>query len=320
MNLLPTLAEIEAVAASIDAVVPPTPQYSWPLLNERVGCEVWVKHENHTAVGSFKIRGTVNYMNRLREREPEVRGVIGATRGNFGQSIAYAASRRGLASTLVIPRGNSPSKNRAMRGLGAELIEHGDDFQAALERSRELAGARGLHWIPSYHRDLVWGNAVSMVRFLRAAPPLDSVYFPIGMGTGIGALIAARDALGLATRVVGVASAQAPAIALSFQAGHVVTHPAATRIADGMACRTPSPEALEVILRGADRVVTVSDDEAEEAMRAYFSDTHNVAEGAAGTGLAAALREKGGLSGKRVGLVVTGGNVDAAAFARVLGT
>jgi threonine dehydratase len=318
MESLPTLAEIESIAAAIDAVVPPTPQFSWPLLNARAGCELWVKHENHTEIGAFKIRGALHYMSRLLAGEPGVRGVIGATRGNFGQEIAFAASRLGLASTVVVPHGNSVEKNRAMRALGAELIEHGGDFQAALEHSRELAGSRGLHWVPAFHRDLAWGNAVSMLRFLRCAPALDAAYMPIGMGTGICALIAARDALGLATRIVGVASAQAPAIALSFESGRVVVHPAATRIADGMACSTPSPDALGFILRGTERIVAVPDDEAEAAMRAYFSDTHNVAEGAAGAGLAAVLRDRGVVSGRRVGLILTGGNVDADAFRRVL--
>jgi threonine dehydratase len=319
MHGLPTLAEIESIAAGIDAVVPPTPQFSWPLLNARAGCGLWVKHENHTAIGSFKIRGALNYVDRLVEREPGVRGIVGATRGNFGQALAFAASRRGLASTIFVPHGNSVEKNRAMRALGAELIEHGDDFQAALVHSEGLAKDRKWHWVPAFHRDLVWGNAVSMLRFLRSAPALELAYMPIGMGTGICALIAARDALGLPTRIVGVASVEAPAIGLSFKARRVVAHPAATRIADGMACRTPSAEALGIILGGAERIAAVSDDEAEAAMRAYFSDTHNVAEGAAGTALAAVLRDSGDVSGKRVGVVLTGGNVDAAAFCRVLG-
>jgi threonine dehydratase len=315
---LPSLAEIESAAAAIDAVVPPTPQFSWPLLNARAGCEVWVKHENHTAIGAFKIRGALHYMGRLAAREPGVRGIVAATRGNFGQALTFAARRHGLSAVIVVPRGNSVEKNRAMRGLGAELIEHGDDYQAALVRSEEIAGERGLHWVPPYHRDLVWGNAVSMLLFLRGSPPLESAYVPIGMGTGVGALIAARDALGLPTRIVGVASEQAPAIALSYRERRVVAHPVTTRIADGMACSTPNGEALEGILKGVERIVSVSDDEAEAAMRAYFSDTHNVAEGAAGTALAAVLRERGSLAGKRVGVVFTGGNVDTETFARVL--
>jgi threonine dehydratase len=315
---LASLSEIESISAEIDPVVPPTPQISWPLLNARAGCEVWVKHENHTAIGSFKIRGAVNYVNRLVAGQGRVRGVIAATRGNFGQAVTFAAARRGLSATIVVPHGNSVEKNRAMRGLGAELLEHGDDFQAALVRSEQIAAERGLHWVPAYHRDLAWGNAVSMLNFLRNAPPLERVYIPIGMGTGICALVAARDALGLPTRIIGVAADRAPAIALSFDSGRLVAHAASTRIADGMACSTPSAEALEIILGGAQGVVRVSDDEIEAAMRAYFSDTHNVAEGAAGAALAALLGDRGRAPGGRVGVVLTGGNVDASTFARVL--
>jgi threonine dehydratase len=318
MRPLPTLSEIESISAEIDPVAPPTPQFSWPLLNARAGCELWVKHENQTAIGSFKIRGSINYVNRLVEREPGVRGVIAATRGNFGQAVAFAASRRGLSATIMAPHGNSVEKNRAMRALGAELLEEGEDFQAALIRSEALASERGLHYVPSFHRDLVAGNAVSMVNFLRGAPALDVVYIPIGLGSGICGLMCARDALRLPTRIVGVAAERAPAIALSFEARRLVSHAVSTRIADGMACSTPSAEALELILQGVDRVEQVSDDEIEAGMRAYFSDTHNVAEGAAGAALAALLRDRASMAGKRVGMVFTGGNVDANAFARVL--
>jgi threonine dehydratase len=318
VRLLPTLLEIESISAEIDSVVPPTPQFSWPLLNARAGCELWVKHENHTAIGSFKIRGSLHYLNRLIEREPRVRGVIAATRGNFGQAVAFAASRRELSVTIVMPHGNSVEKNRAMRALGAELVEHGEDFQAALVHSEALAAERGLHWVPSFHRDLVAGNAVSMLNFLRGAPPLDVVYIPIGLGSGICGLIGARDGLGLSTRIVGVAAQGAPAIALSFETRRLVAHAVATRIADGMACSTPVAEALESILGGVERVELVSDDEIEAGMRAYYSDTHNVAEGAAGAALAAVLRDRASNAGKRVGVVLTGGNVDASAFARVL--
>lgn len=318
MPTLPALAEIEAVAATIDRVVPPTPQYSWPLLNERTGCELWVKHENHTALGAFKIRGLVNYFDRLVVREPQVRGAIAATRGNHGQAVAFAARRVGLTATIVVPRGNSREKNRAMRALGAELIEHGEDFQAALEHSRQLARDRGLHAVPSFHADLVTANAGAALAFLRHAPALDHVYVPIGLGSGICAMMAARDALGLKTRIVGVVSDRAPGIALSFAARQLTVAPATTRIADGLACSTPNPEALAHILEGTERIVQVSDEAVEAGMRAYFSDTHNVAEGAAGAGLAAILQERASLAGQRVGVVFTGGNVDTAVFARVL--
>lgn len=318
MPKLPTLAEIESVAAMIDPIVPPTPQFSWPLLNSRVGCELWVKHENHTALGAFKIRGLLHYITQVVARQPGLRGVIAATRGNHGQAVTFAARRLGLTSTIVVPHGNSVEKNRSMRALGADLIEHGDDFQASLVYSRQIAAERNLHPVPSYHHDLVTANAGSAITFLRQVPTLDCVYVPIGLGSGVCAMLAARDALGLKLPVIGVVSDLAPGIALSFASRHLTTAPATTRIADGLACSTPNPEALEHILRGAERIVRVTDEEVEAAMRAYFSDTHNVAEGAAGAGLAAILKERSQIAGQRVGVVFTGGNVDAAIFARVL--
>ena len=315
---LPTLIEIESIADQINAVVPPTPQFSWPLLDQRLGCELWVKHDNHTTIGSFKIRGAVNYVARLVTRGGLIKGVITATRGNYGQAVAFAARRHGLTSTIVVPHCNSLEKNRAMRGLGAELIEHGEDFQAALIYSEQLARERQLHWIPAFHSDLVWGNAVSALNFFRQTPTLDYVYISIGMGSGICAVLAARDALGLSTRIIGVVSERAPAFARSFDARRLITHPTSTRIADGMACSTPHPEALDIIMRGVERIVCVSDEEVEAGMRAYFADTHNVAEGAAGAGLAAVIREGDVVRGKRVGVILTGGNVDSVTFARVL--
>jgi threonine dehydratase len=318
MESLPNRAEIESIAEVVNGIIPPTSQFSWPLLNARLGCELWVKHENHTPIGSFKIRGGVNYIAQLVRREPTTRGVILATRGNHGQSIAFAAGRFGLKTTVVVPHGNSAEKNAAMRVLGAELLEHGADFQAALEQSQKLAAECGLHWVPSFHRDLVCGNSVSTLDFLQKAPSLARVYVPIGLGSGICAMIAARDALGLPTKIIGVAPETASAIALSFAARKVVAHPVSTRIADGLACSTPNAEALPHILAGVERIVRVSDDEIEAAMRAYFIDTHNVAEGAAGAGLAAALKEKSINASQRVGVVLTGGNVDREIFARIL--
>ncbi|MEY4938483.1 MAG: hypothetical protein RIQ93_218 [Verrucomicrobiota bacterium] len=312
-------SEIESIAPAIDAIVPPTPQFSWPLLNQRAGCELWVKHENHTAIGSFKIRGALQYLSQLQRREPAVKGVIAATRGNFGQAVAFAAARHQLSATIVVPHGNSTEKNCAMRALGAELIEHGEDFQAALTHSAAIGAERGLHPIPSFHRDLVWGNAVSTLKFLSTVPLLDSVYVPIGLGSGICGMMAARDALGLPTKLIGVASERAPAIAHSFASKKLSPYPATTRIADGMACSTPHPDALALLLQGVERIVQVSDEEIEAAMRAYFTDTHNVAEGSAGAGLAAVLREREMVAGQRVGVVFTGGNIDAAVFTRVLG-
>jgi threonine dehydratase len=318
MTPLPTRAEIEEADLLITPIAAHTPQYVWPLLNARTGCELWVKHENHTAIGSFKLRGALRYVARLATRHPPIRGVIAATRGNFGQAVAFAAARHGLPATLVVPHGNSAEKNRAMRGLGATLVEHGSDFQAALDHSAALARDRGLHAIPSYHADLVLGNAVSALAFLRHTPPLDLVYVPIGLGSGICAMLAAREALGLSTEVVGVVADGAPAAALSFEQRRLITRPAETRVADGMACSTPNPEALEHLWRGIRRIVRVTDEEIEAAMCAYFSDTHQVAEGAAAAALAAVLRDRDRVAGRRAGVVFTGGNVDAALFARIL--
>lgn len=315
---LPALAEIESITGFIDSVVPPTPQFSWPLLNARAGTELWVKHENHTPIGSFKVRGALQYFARLVGREPAVRGVIAATRGNYGQAVAFAAQRHGLRATIVVPHGNSPEKNTAMRGLGAELVEHGADFQAALEFAERHATGNGLHFVPSFHRDLAWGNAVSTLNFLRTCPPLARVYVSIGLGSGICGMIASRDALGLPTQIIGVASEHTQGIALSFAAKRLIPSPAKTRIADGMACSTPNPDALQHILRGVERIAVVTDNAIEAAMRTYFTDTHNVAEGAAGAGLAAVLQERTLNAGQRVGVVFTGGNVDQAVFTRVL--
>lgn len=315
---LPTLAEIEAAAALVDPIVPPTPQYSWPLLNAATGCELWVKHENHTPLGAFKVRGGLVYFDALRRREPAVRGVVCATRGNHGQSVAFAARRAGLTATVVVPHGNSPGKNAAMRALGATLVEHGADFQAALEHARTLAATHGWHAMPSFAPELVCGVAVSALDFLRRTPPLAAVYVPIGLGSGICAMLAARAALGLRTEVIGVCSAAAPAIARSFAARAPVVAPALTELADGLACSTPHPAALAAILAGVSRIVEVTDAEVAAAMRLAFDATHNALEGAAAAGLAGVLQDRARLAGQRVGLVFTGGNVDAAVLARVL--
>jgi threonine dehydratase len=297
----------------------PTPQYAWPLLSARAGCEVWVKHENHTATGAFKVRGGIVYMGSLRAREPGVRGVIAATRGNHGQSVAFAAARHGLSATIVVPHGNSPEKNAAMRAFGAELVVHGRDFQEALEHTRILAAERKLHFVGSFDHELVAGVASYALELFRAVPDLDTIYVPIGMGSGICGVMAARDALGLKTRVVGVVSEALPAYRLSFEQGKPVSTPPAHTIADGMACRVPDPDAVARILAGAERVVAVSEAAIRAAMRHYFTDTHNVLEGAAAAPLAALLAERDRMRGRRVALVASGGNVDADVFAEVLG-
>jgi threonine dehydratase len=314
---LPSLNDLESATKIIRGFMPPTPQYSWPLLAERTGAHVIVKHENHTPVGAFKVRGGIVYMDHLR-RTQQVPGIVTATRGNHGQSIPFAARRYGIPVLVVVPHGNSVEKNNAMRALGADLVEEGHDFQAAVEAADRIAVERGWHRLPSYHPHLVSGVGTYALELLRAAPDMDTVYVPIGLGSGICGMIAARDALGLATRIVGVVSSGAPAYALSMAAGHPISHPVTTEIADGMACRTPLADPLEVIMRGAERIVQVSDAEVGEAMRAYFTDTHNVAEGAGAASLAALMQERELMRGRKVGVVLSGGNVDREVFARVL--
>ncbi len=311
--------DLESAARLVRATLVPTPQICWPLLSERVGAEVWVKHENHLPTGAFKVRGGVVYLDHLRRNHPHVRGVIGATRGNHGQSIGFAARRSGLEATIVVPHGNGREKNIAMRALGVTLIEHGDDFQAAREHSIELAERSGLHLVPAWDPLLVRGVASYALEWFRAVADLDTVYVPIGMGSGICGVIAARDALGLGTTVVGVVAELAPAYALSFAKRSVVSTETCNTLADGIATRVPHPDALAIILEGADRIVTVSEEEIMDAMRWYFSDTHNIAEGAGAAGLAALMQEREAMKGKRVGLVLSGGNVDSEAYIAILG-
>lgn len=318
MAVTTLLNELEAAAAVVYEAMPPTAQQRWPLLDARCGAAVWVKHENQTPVGAFKVRGGLVYFDHLRRTQPDVKGVVAATRGNHGQSIAFAAARHGIQAAVVVPHGNSPGKNRAMRALGAELIERGHDFQASLEAAAEIAAERGWHPVPSFHQMLVHGVASYSLELFRAVPDLDTFYVPIGLGSGICGAIAARDALGLSTKIVAVVAAAAPAYARSLRLGRPVSHDATTRIADGMACRTPVAEALAAIRAGADRVVEVTDDEIEEAMRAIYDDTHNVAEGAAAASLAALMRERDRMQGRTVAVVLTGANVDAAVLTAVL--
>jgi len=313
-----SLAQLERAASVVYETMPPTPQYAWPLLCQLVGTEVWVKHENHTPTGAFKVRGGLVYFRDLVQGEDRPAGVISATRGNHGWSVGFAARRWGLNATIVVPHGNSREKNAAMLALGVELIEHGHDFQAAREHAMELAQERGLRMVPSFHPLLVQGVASYSLELLRAVPALDTAYVPIGLGSGICGMIAAREALRLSTEIVGVVSEQAPAYALSYEQRRTVEHCVTTRIADGMACRTPEPGALEVIWRHAARVVQVSDDEVEQAMRLMFTATHNAAEGAGAAALAAALKERSRIAGRRIALVLSGANVDHDVLARIL--
>jgi threonine dehydratase len=315
---LPDLAALDSAARLIAPFVPPTPQIRWPLLCERTGADVWVKHENHTPVGAFKVRGGLVLMDALKRRAPHVTHVIAATRGNHGQSIAFAAAQFGLKATIVVPEGNSREKNAAMRALGATLIEHGHDFQAALEHTYKFAAETGAHMIAPVEPELLEGVGTYALEFFRAVPDLDTVYVPIGMGTGVCGLIAARDALKLSTKIVGVVAEDAPAYALSFAAGQPVPTNRADTIADGMACRSPVPGVVEILCRGAQRIVQVTDADIKAAMTHLFTDTHNVAEGAGAAALAALLKEKHAMAGKRVGIILSGGNVDRELYTSVL--
>jgi len=320
MLTLPTRAELDVAAAIVYGAMPPTPQFSWPLLNEALGTPAWVKHENHTPTGAFKVRGGLVYLHGLQQREPGVTGIVSATRGNHGQSLAFAARRHGIAATIVVPHGNSVEKNAAMRSLGAQLVEHGDDFQASREFAIGMARREGLHMVPSCHPDLVAGVASYWLELLHAQPGLDTVFVPIGQGSGFCAAVAAREALGLRTRIIGVVSTHAPAYLDSFRSGELREAPSTTVLADGMACRTPDPDSLAVVLRHADDVVAVSDAEVARAMRLYYRCTHNLAEGAGAAALAAAMQLKHDprVAGRKVGLPLTGANVDAEAMMRVL--
>jgi threonine dehydratase len=307
------LPELEAAARLVQAAFPPTPAHEWPLLAARTGARVVVKHENHTPTGAFKLRGGITYFDRL---APGVKGVVSATRGNHGQSLAYAGARAGVPVTIVVPHGNSVEKNAAMRAFGARLVEEGADFDAAREAAMRLAAAEGLVFAPSFARELVLGvatYALELFRATRDAPP-EALYVPIGLGSGICGCILARDLLGMPTEIIGVQSTAADAYARSFAAGHVVTTESAATRADGMATRVPDPVALEIIRRGAARIVTVTDAEVAAAIRAYWQDTHNLAEGAGAAPLAALLQEGARMRGRRVALVLCGGNIDLELF------
>jgi threonine dehydratase len=311
-----TLQEIRDAHDLVLKALRPTPAISWPLIRARLGAEVWVKHENHQPTGAFKVRGGLTYVEALTRREPELRGLISATRGNHGQSIAFAARRYDLPVTIAVPHGNSREKNAAMRAIGAELVEFGRDFQEAREEAMRLAEARGLHMVPSFHRDLARGVSTYALELLSEHPDLDTLYVPIGQGSGICGCVAARDALSLTTEIVGVQSTEAPAYALSLAAGHVVRTNSADTLADGMATRAPDEEAFAVIKKGAARIALVRDEEIAEAIRAYWTDTHNLAEGAGAAALAAATKERARLKGRKVGLVLSGGNIDLELFQR----
>jgi len=315
---LPSLDQIRDAQSLVYRHMLPTPQYSWPLINQRLGAEAWIKHENHTPVGAFKLRGALVYAAWLKQTQPGLAGIIAATRGNFGQGAATAARLLGMKAVIVVPHGNSVEKNRAMQAQGAELIEHGHDFQESLEFARELAGERGYAMFESFHERLVCGSASYAMELFQLAPKLDVVYVPVGLGTSICAVLAARDALNLSTEIVGVTAVANAATANSFRERKLVEAPANSQIADGLACRRPNQDALDIIFANVARIVEVSEAEIADAMCIYHQDTHNIAEGAGAAALAAALKEKSSLRGKRAGIVLTGGNVDRELYVAVL--
>ncbi len=315
---LPDRAAIETAAQFLATLVPPTPQYVWPQVAAAFGAEVWFKHENHTPIGAFKARSAAMYFHKLLQREPDCRGVITATRGNHGQAVGLAARRFKLPATVYVPHGNSTEKNSAMRALGVRLIEHGDDFQEAREEAARIGARDSLHIVPAFHPDIVLGVSSYWAELFRAAPDLDVVYVPVGQGSGVCAAVAARNALSPRTKIVGVVSAQAPAYSKSFAAREVVEAPVQTKLGDGMACRKPDVDALAIMLGNVARMVEVTDTELAAAMRTIFAMTHNVAEGAGAAAFAAAWRERESLAGLRVGIIVSGGNVDTNVFADVL--
>jgi threonine dehydratase len=312
------MTELEQAAELVHRVLPPTPQYAWPKLKSRAGCTVWVKHENHTPTGAFKVRGGLVYLDRLRQAEPKAPGVISATRGNHGQSIAFAARRAGIPATIYVPRGNSSDQNSSIQAFGAKVVEFGRDFDEAKHEAFRVASAEGLHFVPSFHRNLVIGVASYALELLSSADALDAVYVGVGMGSGICGLIAVRDLLGLKTEIIGVGAVKAPATALSFAAGRPVAVPSAQTFADGLATREPHPDAVATLCRGAARMVEVTEDAIADAMRAYFDDTHQIAEGAGAAPLAALLQERGRMANQKVAVVLSGGNIERARFQEVL--
>lgn len=314
-----TRDDIEQAAHHLYQVMPATAQYAWPLLAERLGCTVWVKHENHTPTGAFKVRGGLTFVHWLKREHPEAKGIVTATRGNHGQSLALAASALGLKALIVVPHGNSVEKNNAMRGFGGEVVEYGRDFDEAREEAARLAQVHGLYLVPPFHPELVKGVASYGLELFNAVPDLDTVYVPIGCGSGICAVIAARDALGLKTQVVGVVSTEAVAAKLSFETGTLCETDSANTFADGLAVRRPIPEAFAIYGAAAARIVAVSDAEIAGAMRAYYTDTHNLAEGAGAAALAALMQERETMRGKRVAVILSGGNIDQPVYANLIG-
>jgi threonine dehydratase len=309
-----SLDDLYSARDIVGAVLPPTAQIHWPLLSQRVGAELFVKHENHNPTGSFKVRGGLTYLDRLVRERPQVKQLVSATRGNHGQSLAFASAIHGVPVRIFVPHGNSREKNAAMRAYGAELVEDGTDFEAARQAAMRNASEPGTEMVPSFHRDLVVGVSTYALELFTSVENIDTLYVPIGLGSGISGCILARDLLGLKTSIVGVQAAGAPSYARSFAQGRVVETATANTMADGIATRSPDPEAVRIINAGAARIVEISETEIAGAIRAYWSDTHNLAEGSAAAALAAAIQERAKLAGKRTAVILSGSNIDLATF------
>ena len=314
-----SIHDLDQATAIVRSLMPATPAYNWPLLSRRAGLQVVVKHENHTPTGSFKARGGLVYIESLRDSGNMPKGLVTATRGNHGQSVAIGAARCGIPSLIVVPEGNSAEKNAAMEAFGGEIVVSGADFDESRERAAQIERDRDYHFIPAFHQKLVLGVATYAYELFTSHRDLDVVYVPIGMGSGICSLIAVRDLLQIKTDIVGVVAENAPAFALSFEAGKSISTPSARTFADGMACREPLPESLEIVLNGASRVIRVSEDEIASAIRYLYTDTHNLSEGAGAASLAALLKDPGVEKYKKAGVVLCGGNIDMSTFATILG-
>lgn len=313
-----TQSDLATAATLVHSQMLPTPCYSWPLLNETIGTEVWVKHENHTPTGAFKARGGITYIDWLLRTDPHTPGICTATRGNHGQSQARAATRAGKRALVYVPHGNSVEKNAAMKAFGAELIEFGSDFETAKSEATRVAAVEGLTIVPPFHPELVRGVATYAYEMFSERPDLDTVYVPIGCGSGVCGTILARDALGLKTKVVAVVSGNAQTAKLSAEAGVLTPTDSAATFADGMAVREPVQDAYDIYSKGCERFVSVSDDEIATAIRAYYHCTHNLAEGAGAAPLAALMQEREAMRGKSVGVILCGGNIDTNWFLQVM--
>ena len=313
-----TTEDLADATRIVAAHVPVTPAYRWPLLERVTGTPTWVKHENATPTGAFKVRGGLVFAERLTREANAVPGLIAATRGNHGQSVAYAAREHGLPATIVVPEGNSPDKNASMAAFGADLVVYGRDFQESLEHARSLAAERGLVFVPSFHPDLVAGVATGAAELHAQAGPLDVIYAPVGLGSGVCAHLAVRDLRGAATEIVGVVADRAPAHALSFAAGRPVSTPDADTFVDGVATRTPVPEAVAAMVAGVARFVRVSEEDAADAMRILWQTTHQMPEPAGAIGLAGLLGDTGRRPGATAAVIMSGGNCDTELIGRVI--